>query len=76
MKGVVPAHYDFSAAQLVVDVGNGEGELLADILTQYATPRGLVFDQPHIARRCATRLSASDLADRCEAVGGDFACAS
>jgi hypothetical protein len=66
------AAYDFSRFTTIVDVGGGNGTLLAGILAATAGPRGIVFDLPHVAARAQARLAELSLADRCTAVGGDF----
>jgi hypothetical protein len=66
------AAYDFSRFRTIVDVGGGNGTLLAGILGATAGPRGIVFDRPPVAARAQTRLAEIGLADRCTAVGGDF----
>ncbi len=66
------AAYDFSGFRTIVDVGGGNGTLLAGILGATAGPRGIVFDLPPVAARAQTRLAEMGLADRCTAVGGDF----
>ena len=55
----------------LVDVGGGEGALMAGIL---ANPklRGVVFDMPRVAEGANAQIAAAGLADRCEFVGGDF----
>jgi hypothetical protein len=62
--------YDFSAAGVIVDVGGGNGSLLAQILFAYPNARGVLFDQPHVVR--PDRLEAAQVADRCKVVGGSF----
>ena len=42
------AAYDFSTAGHLVDVGGGNGTLLAAILTKYPQLDGTVFDLPHV----------------------------
>jgi hypothetical protein len=66
------AAYDFSAFRTIVDVGGGNGTLLAGILHATAGPRGIVFDLPHVAARAQTHLAVLGLTDRCTTVGGDF----
>ena len=70
--GAVPAAYDFSACRLVVDVGGGQGSLLADILVRYPQPEGLLFDQAHVVAGAPTILSAAGVQDRCRIVAGSF----
>jgi hypothetical protein len=66
------AAYDFSRFQAIVDVGGGNGTLLAGILGATPGARGIVFDLPHVAARTQARLDALGLSDRCRALGGDF----
>src|SRR5262245_39808112 len=68
----VTAVYDFSTFRTVVDVGGGNGSLLAGILRANPSLRGIVFEQPHVAERAKERLRDDGLADRCDVVGGDF----
>jgi hypothetical protein len=64
--------YDFSRFRTIVDVGGGNGALLAAILRATPGSRGVVFEQPHAAERAREHLAGLGLADRSEAVGGDF----
>jgi hypothetical protein len=66
------AAYDFSRFGTIIDVGGGNGTLLAGILAVTAGPRGIVYDLPHVAERAHARLAELRLGDRCTAVGGDF----
>lgn len=68
----VAAAYDFSPMRTVVDVGGGQGILLAAILRRHPHLRGVLFDSPGVAARAEQALKASEVADRCEVVGGDF----
>lgn len=66
------AAYDFSGVSTVVDVGGGQGALLMAILQANPGLRGALFDLPHVVAGATATLSAADVADRCEIVGGDF----
>jgi hypothetical protein len=66
----VVAAYDF-AASLIVDVGGGNGALLAAILGEYRNARGVLFDQSAVVAGADEVLGAS-LADRCRIEVGDF----
>lgn len=68
----VVAAYDFSGSGIVVDVGGGQGQLLATILRAYPTVRGVLFDQPHVVEQADTLLERMGVADRCSVVAGDF----
>lgn len=65
------AAYDFSHFEQLVDVGGGEGALLAHIIA--ATPRlqGVLFDLPYVIAR-ASKILKGDVAARCQVVGGSF----
>lgn len=63
--------YDYSRFQHIVDVGGGQGGLLAEILKLHRTVRGTLFDLPQVVRNPAY-LSKADLVERWTAVGGDF----
>ncbi len=64
--------YDFSGMQRLVDVGGGEGRLLASILHAYPALHGTLFDLPEVVANAHEVLSAAGVADRCEVIGGDF----
>lgn len=64
--------YDFSSAGTLVDVGGGEGALLAAILAANSPMRGILFDQPHVVATAAAVLDQAGLAGRCEVVTGSF----
>jgi hypothetical protein len=64
--------YDFGHFHTVVDVGGGNGALLAALLSAYPDLRGIVFDQPHVVSNAGALLDAAGVADRCELVGGSF----
>jgi SAM-dependent methyltransferase len=68
----VAAAYDFAPLRTLVDVGGGNGALLIGILRAHPHLRGIVFDQPPAAERARASIAEQGLADRCEAVGGDF----
>jgi orsellinic acid C2-O-methyltransferase len=68
----VTAAYDFSELGTIVDVGGGNGTLLAGILRATPALRGVLFDLPHVAERAKTRLEAVGLSDRCAVAAGDF----
>jgi hypothetical protein len=71
-SGAVVACYDFSPFQKIVDVGGGNGALIAAILDKHLKASGVTFDLPPSAERARATLAARGLAGRCEAVGGDF----
>ena len=62
--------YDFGAVRSVVDVGGGNGTVLATLLERNPQLEGVVFDLPSVIGRGTPALDAH--AGRWEAVGGDF----
>lgn len=71
LEGVVTT-YDFSGARIVVDVGGGQGVLIAGILRANPALRGILFDRPNVIAGADGALAAAGVAERCELVGGDF----
>lgn len=69
---VVVAAYDFASCGTVVDVGGGNGSLLAAILKSHLRLRGLVADLPHVLDGAQRRLTAEGVAERCKIVAADF----
>lgn len=63
--------YDFSQAQRVVDVGGGQGGLLAEILQAFPRVTGVLCDRPQVLAEPAA-LSQAGLLERCALVGIDF----
>src|SRR5262245_3563941 len=64
------AAYDFSDAELVADIGGGNGGLLSAILARYPNVSGLLFDlAPAID---AAKVGKGGPLPRCEFVIGDF----
>jgi len=70
--GPVIAAHDFSRYRTVVDVGGGDGTLLAAILLAHPGLEGVLFDRPDVVTRARERLAAAGLADRCQMVSGSF----
>lgn len=64
--------YDFSAAGTVVDVGGGQGMLIAAVLRANPALHGILFDQPHVVASAESILAEAGVADRCARIGGDF----
>ena len=64
--------YDFGRFGSVVDVGGGNGALLAALLGEFPEMRGVLLDQPHVVANAAAVLERAGVADRCEIVGGSF----
>jgi hypothetical protein len=74
-RGVIDAvvgSYNFGVFPCVVDVGGGQGALLAGILRSHRAVRGILFDQPHVVAGADELLRKAGVADRCEVVSGSF----
>lgn len=71
-SGSIVAAYDFSQFGTLVDVGGGNGALLATVLRKHAALRGMLADLPHVVSRAVEVLNRAGVADRCEVIGCDF----
>jgi SAM-dependent methyltransferase len=69
--GVVDA-YDFGRFRKVIDVGGGEGGLLASILARHPRLRGVLLDTASAVERSADVLRRAGVEERCDAIAGDF----
>jgi hypothetical protein len=63
---------DFSKAQVVVDVGGGNGSLAASILIAHPHLRAIVFDQAQVLEAADMYLTEAGVRERCELVAGSF----
>ncbi len=63
---------DFSSVGRVVDVGGANGTLVSAVLRAFPQPKGVLFELPHVVETAKKTLAAVGLAERCEAVAGDF----
>lgn len=66
------AAYDLSDVRRLVDVGGGQGHLVATLLGRYPLMTAVVHDLPTVAAQAADLLAREGFADRTECVGGDF----
>lgn len=67
----IASGYDFSVFNVIVDVGGGQGALLAAVLARHKNAKGILFDLPHVVVKAQDVLRAAGVTDRCEIVGGD-----
>jgi hypothetical protein len=72
VAGSILAAYDFSDTRLIVDVGGGQGVMLASILGRNAETQGVLFDMPNVVAGGARLLEEAGVANRCRCVAGDF----
>ncbi|SEP51323.1 Dimerisation domain-containing protein [Rhodospirillales bacterium URHD0017] len=68
----VAAALDLRGAGHLVDVGGGQGGLLASLLTAHPDAEGVLFDLPHVVAKAAPVLAAAGVAERCKLESGDF----
>jgi hypothetical protein len=68
----IRAAHDLSGARVVVDVGGGEGALLARLLAGQPSLRGIVADRPGVAAMAAAALAAAGLGERARGEPADF----
>ena len=64
--------YDWGRFAEIVDVGGGDGTVLAAILSAHADLRGTVLDVPPTAAAAAARFAALGLAERAVTISGSF----
>jgi hypothetical protein len=68
----ISAACDWAAFDHVMDVGGGDGSLLAALLRDHPDLRGTVFDQPATAAAARRRFAEAHLSERADAIGGSF----
>ena len=64
--------YPVRRHRCLLDVGGGDGAFLMAAADRASALRLLLFDLPPVAAQGARRFAAAGLADRAEAIGGDF----
>ena len=68
----VVATYDFGRYRTIVDVGGGQGGLLATILAATPNARGVVYDLPEVAAGAPELLRRRGVEHRARVEGGSF----
>ena len=73
-NAAVARGYPFGKLRKIVDVGGAHGHLLAAILRRHKKLRGVLYDQPQVVSAAGASgfVSADDVRERCEIVGGSF----
>ncbi|MWK40599.1 methyltransferase [Actinomadura sp. J1-007] len=64
--------HDFSAARLLVDLGAGDGELVAQVLVRNPRLRAIAVDLPAMAVHTRRTLESRGVSDRCEVRAESF----
>lgn len=72
MAPAVVSSYNFESFNTIVDVGGGQGYLLASILQSNPKVQGVLFDMPITVEGAQQRIESLGLSQRCTCVGGDF----
>ena len=57
---------DLKGRQVLVDIGGGQGALLAAVLRRRSSLRGILFDLPNAVAGAETYLGSAGVRDRCE----------
>lgn len=66
------SEYNFGAYNCIVDIGGGEGILLAMILKKYTNLRGINFDLPHVVEQSGRIFEEYSVNNRIRLESGDF----
>jgi hypothetical protein len=69
---LLPARYPFGRFHTVVDVGGGDGTLIAAILHEHTSLHGILFDTPAGLAQSAATLERAAVTERCTVRSGDF----
>jgi hypothetical protein len=71
IDALLTAYDVFSSANMVIDIGGGNGALLSALLKAFPAIKGCVFDQPHVVERART-IDVNAGEPRLRFEGGDF----
>jgi SAM-dependent methyltransferase len=66
------AAHDFTRYSRIIDVGGGNGMLLAQILRKNTQAKGVLVESPPVIERARDLLTSEKVVDRCECVAGSF----
>jgi ubiquinone/menaquinone biosynthesis C-methylase UbiE len=72
IKPAIVNGYDFSSINKLVDVGGGNGTLIAAILKANLHLQGILFDRSTAIATAPEVLASERVSDRCELIAGDF----
>lgn len=64
--------FAFPGANVIADIGGGNGSLITAILARHREKRGILFDLPGVTERAKSTITAAGLDCRCQAIGGNF----
>lgn len=66
------SEYNFSKAKNIIDIGGGQGILLAMILHKYKSIKGKVFDLPHVVNGAIEIAKQYNVTERLGTISGNF----
>lgn len=69
---IMVGSYPFGRYKTIVDIGGGQGLLLAQILAENVSVAGILVDQPHVADKAMENFKQKNVADRCKVLAGSF----
>lgn len=69
---VLPTNYDFARFRTVVDIGGGDGTLIAAILREHQGLDGILFDTTEGVAQAGETLQWAEVTKRCTVRTGDF----
>jgi len=69
---IMVGSYPFGRYKTIVDIGGGQGLLLAQILAENVSSAGILVDQPHVANTALVNFKRKKVADRCMIAAGSF----
>jgi hypothetical protein len=64
--------YSFQNLKKIVDIGGGEGHLLASILLKHKKAEGILFDFEHVVATASNTFERTGTANRVQIMGGNF----
>jgi len=64
--------YPFGRFGILIDIGGGQGHIVAEILKQYPKLKGALLDLPPTAEVARHFLAGQGLSHRCDVFAGDF----
>ncbi len=66
------SQYDFSVFKTVVDIGGGNGSVMAAVLNKNPGVNGILFDLPEVINRSHENIATWGLGNRCRLDSGNF----
>ncbi|MGO1051413.1 methyltransferase [Crossiella sp. CA198] len=72
VNGATLDAYDLTDVKHLIDVGGGQGHLVATLLARYPEMTAVVYDLARVVPEAAATVAKAGFADRVRCVGGDF----